>query len=65
MRELDQLLFRYLEQHYETADEIERAAFEAFLSLPDPKLMRYLLNKEPPATEFVIVVGHILDRTDA
>ena len=65
MRELDQLLVRYLEQHYETADEIEKAAFEAFLSLPDPQLMRYLLSKEPPAPEFVIVVGHILDRTDA
>jgi succinate dehydrogenase flavin-adding protein (antitoxin of CptAB toxin-antitoxin module) len=52
MRELDQLLVRYLEQHY-------------VLSLPDPQLMRYLLSKEPPAPEFVIVVGHILDRTDA
>jgi antitoxin CptB len=64
MRELDQLLVRYLEQRYERADDDEKAAFQSLLALSDPQLLGYLLNKTAPAPEHAIVVRHILDRTD-
>ncbi len=65
MRELDDLLLRYLEQRYDAASVEEKAAFHAFLELSDPELMSYLLQKQPPAPEFDHVVAHILDRPDA
>lgn len=64
MRELDDLLLRYLEQHYEGAADEEKRAFQAFLQLSDPELMGYLLQKQQPAAEFARVVAHILDRPD-
>ena len=63
MRELDELLIRYLESRYPSADEDEKAAFRAVLELPDPELVSYLLQKEQPAAELKRVVTHILDRT--
>ena len=65
MRELDDLLLRYLEQRYDAASAEEKAAFRAFLELSDPELMGYLLQKQQPAPEFDHVVAHILHRPDA
>ena len=62
MRELDDLLLRYLEQRYDDAPAEEKSAFRAFLQLSDPELMGYLLQKREPAAEFDRVVAHILDR---
>ena len=64
MRELDQLLVRYLDSHYDTADAAEKSAFAAFLTLSDPELMGYLLQKVTPAPEFADVVNRILDRIE-
>ena len=64
MRELDDLLLRYLEQHYEGAAAEEKKAFHAFLQLSDPELMGYLLQQQPPPAEFARVVAHILDRPE-
>jgi succinate dehydrogenase flavin-adding protein (antitoxin of CptAB toxin-antitoxin module) len=64
MRELDELLLRYLDGHYEQATEDDKQAFQALLALPDPELVGYLLNKETPAIELQRVVENILERSD-
>ena len=62
MRELDELLLRYLEHRFDAAGDDEKAAFRAFLELSDPELMAYLLqNEEPPAT-VKVAVDAILQR---
>lgn len=48
MKELDDLLSRYLEQHYPAAPEHERQAFEALLELQDPDLFRYVIGRDLP-----------------
>jgi len=61
MRELDELLLRYLTQHYPLADEEEKAAFETVLQLADPELNGYLLQRQTPASEPVArVIKRIL-----
>ena len=44
MRELDELLARYLGNAFERAPESEKTAFHELLELPDPELMGYLLG---------------------
>ena len=51
MRELDDLLLRWLEQRFETASNEDKSAFQAFLELPDPELVGYLLNRQQPDSE--------------
>ena len=53
MRELDELLLRYLDQHYPKADADEKAAFEAVLSLADPELNGYLLQRQTPSSDAI------------
>ena len=66
MRELDDLLTCYLDEHYAAADNEEKAAFRALLELPDPQLSGYLLNRQQPASESIgHVVKHILGRDPA
>ena len=48
MKELDFLLLRYLREHHPAATSDERAAFEEFLELPDPDLLRYLVAGDVP-----------------
>jgi antitoxin CptB len=61
MRELDELLLRYLTEFYPLADEQEKAAFETVLQLADPELNGYLLQRQTPASEPVArVIKHIL-----
>lgn len=60
MRELDELLIRYLEARYPSADDDEKAAFEAVLELPDPELNGYLLQREMPSSESVSGVIKII-----
>ena len=64
MRELDDLLLRYLDNRYDAAADADKEAFQALLALPDPELVGYLLNKEKPAAELQRVVEHILERTE-
>ena len=65
MRELDDLLLRYLDTRFDSAPDADKAAFQALLTLSDPELVGYLLNKEQPAPELERVVDHILERPDA
>jgi antitoxin CptB len=61
MRELDELLLRYLERAYPDADAEEKAAFEAVLSLSDPELNSYLLQQQtPPSGAIARVIDRIL-----
>jgi antitoxin CptB len=46
MRELDVLLTRWLDRHYDSSDPADKAAFRQLLALPDPELARYLLAGE-------------------
>jgi len=64
MKELDALLTAYLETCYDNADDTEKAAFETLLSLPDPDLVGYLLQRQTPESEDIAsVVARILGRT--
>lgn len=60
MRELDQLLVRYLDTCYENASDADKRAFQALLELPDPELVGYLLNHQAAAPELQNVVDQIL-----
>lgn len=63
MRELDQLLLRYLENEYATSDEGKKSAFRELLQLPDPQLIGYLLGGETPVdAKIANVVSRIQDR---
>ena len=62
MRELDQLLVAYLENHYDDATDADKQAFQALLQLPDPELVSYLLNKQKPDPALQRVVDDILGR---
>ena len=46
MRELDELLARYLDSEYERAPESEKTTFRELLTLPDPELTGYLLGSQ-------------------
>ncbi len=59
MRELDELLLHYLEQHYPQADADEKAAFEAVLSLADPELVGYLLQRQTPSSD---AIARVIER---
>ncbi len=59
MRELDELLLRYLEDCYPDDDEAGKAAFRAVLELADPELNSYLLQREVPTSE---PVARVIDR---
>ncbi len=60
MRELDELLIRYLESRYPVASVDEKAAFQALLELPDPELNGYLLQRQSPSSESVAGVIKII-----
>ena len=54
-------LAAYLERRYPEADAAEKSAFERFLSLPDPVLIDYLLNRKPAEDPAIAnVVEHVL-----
>jgi antitoxin CptB len=57
MRELDQLLTRYLEQRYPSASARERDAFARLLELPDPDVFGYLVGGITPDEE---VLRHVV-----
>lgn len=48
MRELDQLLLRYLEQAWAADSEADRAVFRVLLDCEDDRLWRWFLGHEQP-----------------
>ncbi len=66
MRELDELLLGYLEACYDADDEADKAAFREVLTLADPELNAYLLQRQLPSSESIArVIDRILRRTQA
>ena len=64
MRELDELLLRYLETRYPHDSEDDKAAFRAVLELADPDLNAYLLQRQVPSSEPIArAIERILCRT--
>ena len=60
MKELDVLLQRWLRDCYAGASAPERDDFDAFLDLPDPELVRYLVRGETPEQpRFARIAGQI------
>jgi antitoxin CptB len=53
MRELDELLLRYLETCYSQDSDDDKAAFRAVLELADPDLNAYLLQRQVPSSETI------------
>jgi len=63
MRELDELLVRYLEESYPGDSDEDKAAFRAVLELADPELNGYLLQRQIPSSEPIArVINRILRR---
>jgi antitoxin CptB len=61
MRELDQLLERYLDHRWLGAEPSERAAFERLLACEDDQLWRWFLSRaEPGDPELDAAVRHVL-----
>ncbi|MDH3620752.1 MAG: succinate dehydrogenase assembly factor 2 [Gammaproteobacteria bacterium] len=66
MRELDELLLRYLEKYYPVDDDGDKAAFRAVLELADPELNAYLLQRQTPTSEPIArIIDRILRRNNA
>lgn len=64
MRELDELLLAYLQQCYPSDDEADKAAFREVLTLADPELNAYLLQRQQPSSDPIArVIKRILRRT--
>jgi antitoxin CptB len=61
MRELDQLLARWLDQAYPTADAQQCAVFENLLACEDDQLWRWFIGRETPGEKDLgELVGRIL-----
>ncbi|HQZ31748.1 MAG TPA: succinate dehydrogenase assembly factor 2 [Arenimonas sp.] len=62
MRELDQLMLRYLDGRWEQADDAERGRFLRLLDCEDDKLWRWFMGREAPQdAELHAIVQLILD----
>ena len=59
MRELDELLVRYLDECYPGDSDDDKAAFRAVLELADPSLNGYLLQRQRPSSE---PIARVIDR---
>ena len=62
MRELDQLMLRYLDGRWPAADDAERGVFLALLDTEDDKLWRWFMGRERPEDASLdALVQRILD----
>ena len=62
MRELDQLMLRYLDQRWPGADDVERSVFLRLLDTEDDKLWRWCMGRERPEDpELHALVEAIID----
>ena len=51
MRELDQLMLRYLDRRWEQAPDAERAVFLRLMDCEDDKLWRWFMGRERPEAD--------------
>ncbi|MFO1407219.1 MAG: succinate dehydrogenase assembly factor 2 [Steroidobacteraceae bacterium] len=59
MRELDELLLRYLERDHPAASPRERDAFARLLDMQDPEIFGYLVGRVAPVEADL---RHVVDR---
>ena len=62
MKELDVMLLRYLDTHYDSSSPAEQRAFTDLLELQDPQLYAYLMGRETPPNE---TLAHVLGKIAA
>ncbi len=60
MRELDQLMLRYLDHRWPTADDEERKLFLHLLDCEDDKLWRWFMGLERSQDESINVIVNII-----
>jgi antitoxin CptB len=60
MRELDQLMLRYLDQRWTTADDLERSNFLMLLDTEDDKLWRWFMGRERPENENLEAIVNLI-----
>ncbi len=60
MRELDELLRRYLDNEFAAASAADRDAFRRLLEIPDPEIQAYCLGRLPPPPEFSGLLARII-----
>ena len=61
MKELDELLSRFVRDRYPAAPADQQAAFEALLALPDPQIADYLLGHGiPPDPDLAAVIRAVV-----
>ncbi|NNF68079.1 MAG: hypothetical protein HKM98_11280 [Gammaproteobacteria bacterium] len=63
MKELDVVMSRYLEEHYESATTTDQDIFKALLEKPDPDLYELLLGRgeqnDPELVRFLEFLRHM------
>ena len=60
------LLVRYLEENYAGDSDVDKAAFREVLTLSDPELNSYLLQRQTPESESIArIIDRILRRNTA
>ena len=59
VRELDLLLYTFIESHYSLLSVKEKAQFEKLLAYSDPELMAWLCAGEPGPTELQVLLDMI------
>ncbi len=60
MRELDQLMLRYLDQRWPAADDHERSIFLLLLDTEDDKLWRWFMGRERPEKENLEAIVNLI-----
>jgi antitoxin CptB len=65
MRELDELLVRYLDEEYPRASPQDRDAFARILELQDPEIFGYLVGRDIPSEASLNHVVARIRRVDA
>ena len=65
MRELDQLMLRYLDARWPVADDAERGAFLRLIDCEDDKLWQWCMGREQPEDpELQALVDRIIQHPD-
>ena len=60
MRELDQLMLRYLDGRWPQADDAERGRFLRLLDCEDDKLWRWFMGREAPQDADLNAIVHLI-----
>ena len=60
MLELDFVLERYLDDHYDRADDAEKVLFKELLTAQDPELQAWILNgQKHPRADYQALIDKI------